>query len=77
MSIQLDLFLDNYNVAITVISEDVVPVITDLETSLKSLTNPREIVSSIESVVGVEATIVKNPQTDEILLSSSLLSPEE
>jgi hypothetical protein len=77
MSVNLDLLLDNYTVSVTTASESSSLEVSQLLTSLQKLTNPREIVSTIESIVGVEQTVVKNPQTEEVVLSSGLLSPEE
>lgn len=77
MSVNLDLLLDNYTVSVTTVSESSSLEVSQLLTNLQKLTNPREIVSTIESIVGVEQTIVKNPQTEEVVLSSGLLSPEE
>jgi|LakMenE01Jun11ns_1017448.scaffolds.fasta_scaffold9242393_1 hypothetical protein len=77
MSTTLNLLLNNYTVSVTTVSESSAESVNQLLGSLQNLTNPREIVSIIESTAGVEQTVVKNPQTEEIVLSSGLLSPEE
>lgn len=77
MSTTLNLLLSNYTVAVTTASESSALAVDQLADRLQNLTNPREIVSIIESVSGVEQTVVKNPQTEEVVLSSGLLTPEE
>lgn len=76
MSTTLNLLLSNYTVSVTTASESSSLAVEQLFDMLQNLTNPREIVSTIESVSGVEQTVVKNPQTEEVVLSSGLLTPE-
>lgn len=77
MSTTLNFLLSNYAVSVTTISESSALEVDQLLDRLQNLTNPREIVSMIESVSGVEQTVLKNPQTEEVVLSSGLLTPEE
>lgn len=77
MQITSDLELVNYNVSVITNSEVAASAVRDLTSAILTLTNPRDILSAIESISGVESTVIKNPQTNDILLSSGLLTPEE
>lgn len=77
MQITSDLELVNYNVSVITNSEVAASAVRDLTSAMLTLTNPRDILSAIESISGVESTVIKNPQTNDILLSSGLLTTEE
>ena len=77
MTTTVDLVLNNYNVSVTTNSDEALASVSNLTSQILELTNPRDILSAIESISGVESTLIKNPQTNEVLLSSGLLTPEE
>jgi hypothetical protein len=72
----INFVLDNYRVEVAVDSEAAQNV-AGLEQSVSSLTNPREILSAIESVSGVQSTVIRNLEDNQIVLSSGLMTPSE
>lgn len=72
----INFVLDNYRVEVAVDSEAAQNV-ASLEQSVSSLTNPREILSAIESVSGVQSTVIRNLEDNQIVLSSGLMTPSE
>lgn len=77
MKVNLSFLLDTYKVDVVAANQDVATELTSIRPSLQSLSNTRELLSAIESVVGVESTTIKDLDTDEIVLSSGLLQPED
>lgn len=77
MKTNVSFVLENYKVDIVASNQEASYELESIRPSIHSLSNPRELLSSIESVVGVESTIIKDINTDEIIISSGLLTPEE
>lgn len=77
MKVNLSFLLDTYKVDVVAANQDVATELTSIRPSLQSLSNTRELLSAIESVVGVESTTIKDLITDEVILSSGLLQPED
>jgi hypothetical protein len=76
MSQTLELVLTHYTVTVNVADEGASEV-SNLAGHLTNLTNPRDVLSVIESINGVSSTIIKNINTEEVVLSSGLLETTE
>jgi hypothetical protein len=76
MTTKLYFSLQNYKVQITTTNTEAENQLSDIRPTIQNLTNPREILALIESIAGIQSTIIKDNNTDEIILSSGLLEEE-
>jgi hypothetical protein len=76
MTTKLYFLLQNYKVEIAATSEEAENQLSTIRPTIHNLTNPREILTLVESIVGIQSTTIKDNNTDEIVLSSGLLEEE-
>lgn len=76
MTTKLYFLLQNYKLEITAMNAEVENQLSDIRPSIHALTNPREILALVESIVGIQSTIIREKNTNEVILSSGLLEEE-
>jgi hypothetical protein len=69
--------LDNFDVEITTGSMLAGQTFIEAYPNLKKITNPREILSTVEGIPGIESTTIREQTNGDIVISSTPFIPEE
>lgn len=69
--------LDNFDVEITTQSAISGQTFVEAYPNLKKISNPREILSVVEGIPGIESVVIKEQTNGDIVISSTPFIPEE
>lgn len=69
--------LANFLVEVTADNDNAATLLTNLVNQINDETDPSQVLASVGAVGGVSRVVIKNPENNEVIIHSSLFTPDE